>query len=243
VKDAPGFTGRDRVGTRRGRSGSPTHHSPPAKKKPEPIPAREKTEVIRELERIQQAQAELQQRQADLLSKLKGDKPPKVPVHAKGTRHCQVCLKVFKSHARLLKHVDTAHLGERRHECGRCGKSFASASYGRAHEKACKGAKSPPREPRYVCVDCNAEYTEAWELAQHVKGHPKGGSWVCPHACGKSYKTEASLRSHRSNCPKAPGFQKKECLYCDRQYTRQGDLNTHMRLDHGFTGGRGKPKK
>jgi DNA-directed RNA polymerase subunit RPC12/RpoP len=249
--DSAGYSGRDGVVRTRARSSSsvqsggrsPSRTPPRKKQRSSEVPDVEKAQLIEELEKIQQAQAELQARQSDLLAKLKGEKPPKVPEHPPGVTQCQVCLKEFRTHRKLLKHVGTAHLGEQRHECSHCNRSFASVGYCRLHEKSCKGNKSPAREPRYICSDCGAEFINPWELAQHMKSHPRGGSWDCPYECGKSYKTEGSLRSHKSSCPRAPGFQKKECLFCNRQYSRQGDLNTHMKVDHGYSGGRGKPQK
>jgi hypothetical protein len=239
MMDAPGYTGVQQVARRS--SGSPP---PPKRRKPSEV----STDALDRLRELQKQAAENLRQQAELMEEIQGEprvKPTKSLVHPAGSTTCQVCAKTFKSHPRLLRHVNVAHLGEGRHVCSTCDRSFASAFYLRSHVKSCTGGvRSEPAEPRFVCTICSEEFLHAWELAQHVKTHPKGGSWSCPFSgCNKSYKTEASMRSHRSGCSKAPGFVRKECLFCDRQYARLSDLNTHMKVDHGFGGGRGQGQK
>ncbi|XP_052567397.1 zinc finger and SCAN domain-containing protein 31-like isoform X2 [Culex pipiens pallens] len=113
---------------------------------------------------------------------------------------CDGCPKKFAFRWALEKHRRAVHTGERPFVCtlDGCGKSFASSSNLRQHQKtnAHWSADQPRRD---VCGDCGVEFKTKYALRAHRKvAHPAAKVKVVERA---EYNPASCKRGRRAGCP------------------------------------------
>jgi KRAB domain-containing zinc finger protein len=187
---------------------------------------------------------ELMKKQKEVIEKIESHSSFLLPDVRPKDIQCPVCGTNFKSPATLKKHMIKSHKLENRSQCEMCDLTFVSSvvlkkHISTVHKKTKEGKKD------FKCSMCESVFHTSWELGQHSRYvHKKERNIECKFNCGKTYSTTASMSSHLSSCTKNPNFVRKVCLYkgCDKSYTKQCDLNAHMKKAHGWEKKKGKGK-
>ena len=137
---------------------------------------------------------------------------------------CDRCSKQFKTKRGLELHVHTRHLHQFRFKCPVCSRGYNILSSYQGHlashhqelKEKCStcGAtflykqslkehlkKNHPVtiKKKYVCHECNKEFSCRDTLIQHNKGIHGGGAHKC-QKCGKLYRWRSSLAYHTWAC-------------------------------------------
>ena len=164
--------------------------------------------------------------------------------------HIPGCVQTFRKHGTLQKHITIVHEGRDPFVCQalddggvECGAGFDTEGKLRSHVARIHGSK------RFLCVICTTRKDEVEavtsrygpeplfsthaELTAHIrKEHPP----TCD-VCGLKCASQSALKNHLEVihgglsiddrkthvCPKAG---------CGRGFTKKGNLNTHIRIDH-----------
>ncbi|KAB2570113.1 Transcription factor IIIA [Lasiodiplodia theobromae] len=156
------------------------------------------------------------------------------------------CREVFRKHSTLQKHIRSAHLGQKKYQCPHidpdtgkpCDQAYDSPSSLKAHEGRVHGGI------KHYCTQCATDPDNPFEsspgfptytaLQVHVKeAHPP----TCEH-CDLVVSTWKQLEAHielfHSGLTLADRKKKFPCPYpdCESSFTRQGNLNMHIRHAH-----------
>ncbi|XP_050082807.1 zinc finger protein 652-B-like [Anopheles aquasalis] len=78
---------------------------------------------------------------------------------------CSVCDKAFLKRSYLKTHINTVHIGLKRHQCQVCGKQFSNSSNLIAHRRIHTGEKP------FECPDCGTSFNQSSALARHIQKH------------------------------------------------------------------------
>ncbi|XP_058059627.1 zinc finger protein 391-like isoform X1 [Anopheles bellator] len=76
---------------------------------------------------------------------------------------CRRCGKAFVKLSYLKTHLNTVHVGLKRHRCQECGKQFSNSSNLIAHRRVHTGEKP------YECGECDSKFNQSSALARHIR--------------------------------------------------------------------------
>lgn len=155
------------------------------------------------------------------------------------------CQEVFRKHSTLQKHIRSAHLGQKKYQCPHidpetgkpCDQAYDSPSSLKAHEGRVHGGI------KHYCTQCATDPENPFEtspgfstyaaLQLHIKEvHPP----TCEH-CNLRLSTHKQLQAHVELAHSGLSLadrKKFPCPYlnCGSSFTRQGNLNVHIRHAH-----------
>ncbi|XP_053676448.1 transcription factor Ouib-like [Anopheles nili] len=76
---------------------------------------------------------------------------------------CRLCSKAFVKQSYLNTHMNTVHVGLKRHRCQECGKQFSNSSNLIAHRRIHTGEKP------YQCTECDSKFNQSSALSRHIR--------------------------------------------------------------------------
>nr|CAD7396378.1 unnamed protein product [Timema cristinae] len=178
-----------------------------------------------------------------------------IKTHKKMER-CNICNKVFSTTTALKIHSRTSHLGQRDHQCEKCGKIFLQWSHLSRHIKShtpkpqqtkgnvsCKEClktfkkeksllyhkeceHKEPGECIYPCDFCPKRFVGRSTATYHMRSHTDTRPHVCT-SCGRGFIRPDSLRLHMA---RHRGEKPYACLVCGRKFTSKRSMNKHAGL-------------
>ena len=111
-------------------------------------------------------------------------------VHVKERKYvCEHCGKSYTSQGALLQHVGKAHL-EKKFECGKCGRRFATSIRLQIHVQETSLASNP-----HSCEICEERFPTESLMREHSSKSHKIKAWKCD-VCGGSFKGRYILQAH-----------------------------------------------
>jgi len=145
---------------------------------------------------------------------------------------CYFCLKTFKHHCQLLKHMQS-HTLERGHKCEflPCPNRYRDQNTKSFHMKhSCYFKKSRLKhEKKFSCYFCNSKVSSFPNLCHHVRQHTGEKPFKCL-LCLKPFRRPGVLAYHdklKHNLNK-----RWRCKFCDVQKITLPDLNRHIQSKH-----------
>ena len=141
-----------------------------------------------------------------------------------GTLGCDRCEYKCKSAHRLKFHIDTVHLGIKKHLCQWCPAAFATTSSLKKHILSHTG------ERNFKCQFCEKAFHSKGNLEKHIRTHTGEKPYTC-EVCGKSFSDQSYFIKHKRLHETTPsGTQLKEfpCPTCSKGFTRRSYLDSHM---------------
>ena len=152
---------------------------------------------------------------------------------------CEQCGKVFTEKRNLLRHIECVHSAKpSTFKCEACNITFSRSDNLRNHQKKnCKGMK-PHKDNKKApskslnCDKCDETFSSHMKLSQHKKAKHRNYNYVCKK-CGKRYVSQVGLKTHNDishlNISNLLPFH---CSFCAEKFTRQFDLEKHMKKNH-----------
>ncbi|XP_053461513.1 zinc finger and SCAN domain-containing protein 22 [Nycticebus coucang] len=114
-------------------------------------------------------------------------------------------------------------LGRKSSKCGKCRKTFQSASALEAHQK------SHSRKTPYACNECGKAFSRSTHLAQHSVVHTGAKPYECKE-CGKAFSRVTHLTQHQTI---HTGEKPYKCGECGKTFSRSTHLTQHQRVHTG----------
>ncbi|KAI8127702.1 hypothetical protein FF38_11256 [Lucilia cuprina] len=140
---------------------------------------------------------------------------------------CEQCDKEFISKTALISHK-RIHQGEPLN-CNECGKQFSGTYELKVHLRFHKREKQKEEQkelPAKQCKICNKEFATQRYLNQHMNVHLDERATHKCNYCEKEYVTQTALNNHK----RLHEGQTLECMECGKQFTRNYELEIHMRF-------------
>nr|XP_013026391.1 unnamed protein product [Anser cygnoides domesticus] len=118
--------------------------------------------------------------------------PHKSPSRIELGQHKHACRKCGKSYSRgsSLNRHQRVHVGEKPFTCCKCGRSFVCSSSLKDH------LKNPCQEKPYKCPKCEKRFVSSRSLQKHCKLHHDSNVYQCSD-CGKNLTSNSALLIHR----------------------------------------------
>lgn len=155
------------------------------------------------------------------------------------------CNKTFRKHITLQRHIDVDHLQLKPFQCTqidlvtneKCSKGFDTATQLRNHEARFHG------ETRYWCSLCpetdNDDSASAQgfmsysDLQAHIKLEHPPGCQHCGLICSSARELQRHIDIHHAGIPLS-ARRSYVCIVdgCGKGFTKQGNLNIHIRTVH-----------
>ncbi|XP_041985677.1 zinc finger and SCAN domain-containing protein 5C-like isoform X3 [Aricia agestis] len=129
---------------------------------------------------------------------------------------CDVCLKMFPTKSRLLRHI-RAHTGKT-FSCNYCLKKFGNKRYLKIH------IKRHTTEKRFTCDICNNKFTTKIDLKGHLVIHTGEKQFNC-NICQKKFLRKRHLKEHMLI---HTGEKPYNCDICQKKFRTKSNLKTHM---------------
>lgn len=140
---------------------------------------------------------------------------------------CPHCDRNFQFQSQLKEHLVIAHdVGESlKIKCEECGEEFKTKKQFRSHKHAVHD-----KRPDSICPHCGKSFL-AKAIKTHIKNVHGEGLHFCEE-CGKSFKSQAHLKSHIKQV-----HTQKETLICPYEECKKpcngkAALNSHVRTVH-----------
>lgn len=115
---------------------------------------------------------------------------------------------------------------EIRHDCPKCGRSFALEKSLQRHINSDCGRA--PAE--HLCGVCNKSYASTATLKMHMSCHSKDLSYQCS-TCAKKFRTQIQLNVHSRV---HTGEKPYKCDQCERAFAHRETLLTHKSMHSGY---------
>ena len=116
--------------------------------------------------------------------------------------------------------------------------TFSRSDNLRNHQKKnCKGIKPPKNDNKatnqsFNCDKCDDTFSSHMKLSAHKKAKHRNYRYICKK-CRKRFVSEVGLKTHNdishSNKSNLLPFH---CSYCTEKFTKQFDLEKHMKNNH-----------
>lgn len=135
---------------------------------------------------------------------------------------CEYCGKVFPYRTRLLSHIASVHLKNRRNfRCRFCYNLYSSLSVLNEHIKT-------RHATTYTCEICSKTFKVASKYKAHVLQHSNPKPFIC-NVCNNRYASKAFLNEHLL---KHEGLRKHICQKCGATFAQASHLAAHRHV-HG----------
>ncbi|XP_077497666.1 uncharacterized protein LOC144108268 [Amblyomma americanum] len=119
--------------------------------------------------------------------------------------------------------TDDVCMGEMRHKCNYCGKSFITRSELVVH------FRSHPDERPHQCCFCSNRFKQKVHLLTHLRTHTGDRPYKCQF-CGRSFALKDSLEKHfRTHT----GSRPYQCDICSKDFSSRSTLVVHRRTHTG----------
>ncbi|XP_041985926.1 zinc finger protein 347-like isoform X8 [Aricia agestis] len=135
---------------------------------------------------------------------------------------CDVCLKMFPTKSRLLRHIRT-HTGEKTYSCNICQKIFLRRAYLKEHLLIHTGEKP------YNCDICQKKFTLRSNLERHLLIHTGEKPFNC-NICQKKFLGKSDLKRHLLI---HTGEKPYNCDICQKKFLGKSDLKRHLLIHTG----------
>ncbi|XP_062302309.1 gastrula zinc finger protein XlCGF57.1-like [Osmerus eperlanus] len=143
--------------------------------------------------------------------------------HIGETKHqCQQCNKTFSGKGALVFHMRT-HTGEKSYQCQQCNKRFAESGSLLKHMRTHTGEKP------FQCQECNKLFARRYTLVEHMRTHTGEKSYQCQQ-CNKRFAESGSLLKHMRT---HTGEKPYQCQECYKMFCLKSHLVVHMRTHTG----------
>ncbi|XP_008412762.1 zinc finger and BTB domain-containing protein 48 [Poecilia reticulata] len=141
----------------------------------------------------------------------------------KGSAHCPVCLKSFKSKYYLKVH-NRRHTGEKPFACSKCGKRYFRKENLSVHE-----SRGCARVSTYICSTCSVSFNTKEELRVHVVSH----TGEMPHKCSTCNEQFMYKKNLTMHLMKVHGHPKPHaCPQCPKTFLTRTELRVHEAAKH-----------
>jgi len=136
---------------------------------------------------------------------------------------CSVCPEMFASQSDMVARMSMQHgdTDVKPYACHLCHRSFLRANLLNIHQRTHTG------ERPFQCEFCGRRFTVRSDLNKHHRLHVDGYLYKCK-LCGKEIKTSRESSDHKRM--HEGGIV---CQICGKQFTRQLNMQAHMRGTHG----------
>ena len=112
------------------------------------------------------------------------------------------------------------HTGEKKYECGECGKTFREMANVKDHQLAVHLKIRP-----HTCHVCGKSFSLPLTLKKHLMTHSEDKDWFC-FQCGKAFKCEQHLKNHQ--LVHDEDRETYQCEYCLGLFKRPICLKKHQ---------------
>ena len=143
-----------------------------------------------------------------------------------GTYGCDYCEYKTEFSSRLNAHIESVHLGVKRHLCEVCSMGFYTRKGLLTHYMTHTGEK------KFKCIICEKSFQTKQYLETHIRIHTGEKPFTCD-TCGKSFNDQAYFTKHkRSHISDNSDSNRKTfvCDMCSKSFTRGTHLRNHQRL-------------
>ncbi|KAL7044370.1 hypothetical protein ACKWTF_001895 [Chironomus riparius] len=175
----------------------------------------------------------------------------KVKQYKRAERQCKICYEPFKTKGHDLVHTIQVHMNGKKLKriCGYCKQEFDLYEDFKAHieshvgyficmicdkfyydEHSLKSHKDSHKKVdikyrNYVCDHCGERLLTKLLMKVHLRKHTKNYNLHYCDYCGKGFKFESSLYTHRIYHQEG----RFACTYCGKKFARNSDLIQHIR--------------
>ncbi|KAG5684022.1 hypothetical protein PVAND_013275 [Polypedilum vanderplanki] len=134
---------------------------------------------------------------------------------------CQFCQRSFAQLDYLNCHIRRKHSQIKPYSCTFCPKHFAFLHDLNLHLSHHTGNK------KHICQICEASFTKAWSLKQHLTIHEVNSSNLQCEVCGFLASTKSEMETHL-----ASHNDSYICTECNLELTSEESLKNHMEEAH-----------
>ncbi|KAG9468381.1 hypothetical protein GDO78_022866 [Eleutherodactylus coqui] len=135
---------------------------------------------------------------------------------------CGECGKQFTRRSNMYPHIKM-HTGEKSYSCPECGEGFIHKSKFYKHKRSHTGEKP------YSCPECGKCFVSKSYLAEHNRVHTGDKPFTCSE-CGRGFRRKPNLTTHERT---HTGEKPFSCSECDKCFTNKSGLVVHQRYHTG----------